>query len=125
MPTEEKYDDVGTRCGLAHISIDYGNETNHVKRLWRHFTSITNGKVIGNNVVNDDIFIHNSTEYQPKLMIERGSNCQDSPLTVEIYRLDVKETDCSPIDIFTSDNMRIVLITALIPLGIIALHMLN
>lgn len=124
MPTEERYEDIGTSCGLAHIYIDYGNELNHVKRLWRHFTSITNGKVIGNNIVNDDIIISNSTDYQPRLIIKKGYNCQESPLTIDIYRLDIKEISCSPSSIFTTDNL-FRMMFVLFPIGIAAIYMLN
>jgi len=125
MPTEEKYDNIGDMCGLAHLSIDYGNETVHVKRLWRHFTSITDGKVIGNNIVNDNIIIRNSTEYQPKLMIQKGANCQSTPLTIDIYHMDVKEINCSNHNIFTTGNIHIMLLSVLFSIGLAAAYLWN
>jgi len=125
MPTEEKYDNIGDMCGLAHLSIDYGNETVHVKRLWRHFTSITDGKVIGNNIVNDDIIIRNSTEYHPKLMIQKGANCKSTPLIIDIYHMDVKEINCSNQSIFTVDNIHIMLLSVLFSLGLVAVYLWN
>ncbi len=77
---------------LGHLQVSYGDINYHINTLWGNYID---NKFRLHNIFNNEINIRNSTKYNPKLSIVKGDSCQDNPISIDIYKMDINEIDCN------------------------------
>ncbi|MCJ7636333.1 MAG: hypothetical protein MUO21_02480 [Nitrososphaeraceae archaeon] len=116
---EERF---STSTTIGRMYTEYNNTVTFLRRFWARRWTVINGMMTANDIMNDIILIGNSTEFNQTLRIEKGENCLNSPIHIDIYRFNVTEVVCP---VHNKTDSRFFIMLSLIFIGFLLLFKKN